>query len=360
EVQVFFKDGNIVKGESATRKRKDLIGAMLVRAEVITESQLQDALEVQKRSLRRLGDVLVDDGMITADRFRQILVLQTTETLNRLFSWKTGKYQFVAEENVDWDPAFGTPLRAESVLMEGFRIVDEWPLIRRRITSDAMVFEKAKPLPPRSEPPSDSGSDGLDDDEWGALGGGPQAGDGKTVGEAERTVYALIAPGRDVRRLIDLSCLGEFETCKALSNLMGLELVRTTTPAGASERVEGAGGGLGRIGAGVGRWAGAVAALVALVFILTRIELGAFTRVGNAPSSYADPAAQRLVSRAQVSRIASAVELYRLEQGELPRALESLVEQGFLESDDLRYPWKDPYYYRRVDPRQFILLPPLR
>ena len=33
EVHVGFKDGSIVKAESATRKKKDLIGSMLVRAQ---------------------------------------------------------------------------------------------------------------------------------------------------------------------------------------------------------------------------------------------------------------------------------------------------------------------------------------
>src|SRR4051794_2951047 len=81
EVQVGFKDGNIVKAESSTRKRKDLLGSMLVRAEIITEQQLEQALEDQRRTLRRLGDVLVSGGVITRDRFREMVHLQTTETL---------------------------------------------------------------------------------------------------------------------------------------------------------------------------------------------------------------------------------------------------------------------------------------
>src|SRR5688500_8645830 len=63
EVHVGFKDGNIVKAETTTRNKKDLIGNMLVRAEIISEQQLMSALDAQKRSLKRLGDVLVAMNM---------------------------------------------------------------------------------------------------------------------------------------------------------------------------------------------------------------------------------------------------------------------------------------------------------
>src|SRR5262245_3963536 len=76
EVNVGFREGNIVKAESSTRKKKDLIGAMLVRAGLITEAQLEAALDAQRRSLKRLGDVLVSLKMVDPDRFKQMMQLQ--------------------------------------------------------------------------------------------------------------------------------------------------------------------------------------------------------------------------------------------------------------------------------------------
>src|SRR2546423_1556723 len=124
-VQISFKDGAIVRAESATRNKKDLIGAMLARAEIISDSQLQLALDMQKRTLQRLGDVLVTLKAISAEKFQQMVQLQTTETLYKLFAWKTGNYEF-EQADVGADASV-PPLRAESVLMEGFRLVDEWP-----------------------------------------------------------------------------------------------------------------------------------------------------------------------------------------------------------------------------------------
>ena len=60
-----------------------------------------------------------------------------------------------------------------------------------------------------------------------------------------------------------------------------------------------------------------------------------------------------------MSRIEGALAVYQLERGEVPTSLDALVERGFCRHD-VRFPWADRYYYRRVGPQEFILLPPLR
>jgi hypothetical protein len=61
-----------------------------------------------------------------------------------------------------------------------------------------------------------------------------------------------------------------------------------------------------------------------------------------------------------VSRIEGALAVYRLERGDVPTSLDALVDQGLLSSSDVRFPWAERYYYRRLGPHEFILLPPLR
>src|SRR5918996_5552041 len=199
EVQVGFQDGNIVKAESTTRNKRDLIGNMLVRAGIITQSQLDEALDTQRRTLKRLGDVLVSSGMMTREHFSRMMQLQSTETLYKLFSWKTGTYEF-EQGNVDHDPAAGVRIRAESVLMEGFRMVDEWPVIKRTITSYELTFEKLRELPPLSAEEERGEDDGFDDPF--AEKKEERHGDFKSVGANEGRVFELAAPRHDVRRLI--------------------------------------------------------------------------------------------------------------------------------------------------------------
>ena len=357
DVQVYFQDGNIVRAESITRKKKDLIGNMLVRAELITEQQLESALETQKRTLKRLGDVLISSGAISAEKLKQMMQLQVTETLYGLFSWNAGTYEFKVED-VQADSESITPLRAESVLMEGFRMVDEWPQVRKKISNQALTFEKVKELPAKPAKEEDD-FDASFDDAFSEEKKEENKGEFKSIGSAERRVHALIAPGRDVRKLTDLSCLGEFETCKALVNLLNLDYIRAIQPTGRAASAGGAGL-LVRVGGVVARAVVTVVVLAALGFVGSRLRPDTWDLGAESASSFADPAAQRLLARAQQARIEAALEVFRLEKGALPERLEALVEVGLLQREDLRYPWRDDYYYRRTSDRQFILLSPLR
>ena len=85
--------------------------------------------------------------MVTKEQLREMTALQTTQTLYKLFHWKTGTYAFEPRD-VTFDRETVSPLRCESVLMEGYRIIDEWPIVRRKITSSAMTFERLKELDP--------------------------------------------------------------------------------------------------------------------------------------------------------------------------------------------------------------------
>lgn len=355
EVVVSFREGNIVKAEAGHRNKKELIGSMLVAADLISEQQLEFALETQKRTLQRLGDVLVGQGALTAEKFKDLVQLQTSETLFRLFQWNAGTYEFEAAE-VEQDPTM-TPLRAESVLMEGFRRVDEWPVVRKRITSLQMTFEKVKELPPPTFSKDDF--DSALDDAFGEVKKDVNKGEFQSVGENERKVYALVTPARTAARIIELSALGEFETAKALCNLINLEYLKGLAPTkkGGPDFADGRGSAVLGV---IGRVAVTMVVVAALLFIGTRLDFGAVKLGGGNATTYTDPAAQRFASRAQMSRIAAALDVYRLERGGLPDALTELVDVGLLSADDVRFPWRDAYYYRRAPDGTYVLLPPLR
>ena len=146
-------------------------------------------------------------------------------------------------------------------------------------------------------------------------------------GRRRAAAFALVRPGRDVRKLIELSCLGEFETCKALSNLVSPATCARATPRAACPRWSPAGG---RPHASPGRWGGSPSASW-----WWRRRGGRLARVRRRPGpsrsparSFADPAAQRLVSQAQRARIGAALEVFRLEHGVLPEQLSELVQEG--------------------------------
>lgn len=353
-IDVAFQDGNIVRAESAKRDKKDLIGTMLVRADIISDGQLATALEVQKRTLQKLGDLLIDQQVISEQRLKDMVQLQATETLFRLFAWKSGNYEF--EQGAVEADALLTPLRAESVLMEGFRMVDEWPVVRKKIPHLEVTFERVKELhhPAVAAPKRDDFDSALDD----AMGGlSPPAGDDDGQGEFERKVFSLVKPDRTAGKIVDLSGFGEFETCKVLAKLCDDGFLRMVEPAG--KRSSGPSP-LARVASVFARIAMAVVVFVGVFFIVSSLDFSGMRFGGASATTYTDPAAQRVASRTQMARLQTALRVYHVEKGSWPTSLDELVDLGLIRKDDVNYPWRDPYYYRPVEAGSFVLLPPLR
>jgi hypothetical protein len=363
EVRISFVNGDVVRAESTTRKKQDLLGAMLVRAEAINQIQLEEALEIQKRTLKRLGHVLIERGIISRNELKEFTRLQTTETVYKLFNWETGTYAFEAEEVV-YDKETVEPIRSENVLMEGFRMVDEWPMIRKKITSYSMTFKKVKELSSAAAPKSvEDEIDGAFDDMFSGA-EKPKKGP-KSVGRNETKVYGLIEEDRDVQKLVDLSRLGEFETCKALYNLLVEGYIRVDTSRRETvegEELEGKPGGrirripIGRILVQTVMYLFIVGLLFILYLTIDVDPFSFFEEHGT--RTFQNPVARELVGRSQIRRLHSALEVYRLEKGKYPDGLDELVRAGLVANRELRYPWRNAHVYQRRD-NGYLLLRPL-
>ena len=361
EVHIAFSDGNIVRADSASRRRRDLLGTMLVHAEMIQQRQLDAALEVQRRTLQRLGDILVEKRFIRPDQLKEMYQLQMTETIYRLFGWKSGTYEF-EQGAVDFDAAVIAPIRSDGVLMEGFRRFDEWPAIRKVISSPLMTFVRLAPVPPEAPGPAAQEDADLD----AAFGGAQEKRTGKgefaSLGRNEDKVFRLADPGRTAQEIIDRSRLGEFESCKALLHLVNsgkLEALQPTRKEKKGERL-GFGGKSWReqiVGAvtRVGMTAVVVGVVLGLSYLLDVQEVA---RVGGS-HAFSDRTAQHVMAETEIGRISAALAVYRLEKGSFPRALLDLHTAGLLSERDLRYPYQAPYYYLRKSEGAYVLLPPI-
>jgi hypothetical protein len=348
EVEVFFIDGNVVFASEKARKSQNLLGNLLLRAELLSQEQLDEALATQQRTLKRLGDILIESRSVTHQQFAQMMRLQTTETLYKLFGWKTGSYEF-SQEDVDSSRSTFEPIRAESILLEGFRRMDEWPSVRKKVPWTEATFEKVRELDTRDLPSIDDGGLGLD--------GGGESG-GKPT-EKHKLIYKLAGGGKDAQKIIDASRLGEFEALKGLNELVEWGFLRAVPPArGAAALAQGLKQG-GRKLASTGLFVRLAMSLAFFAATLVLVRWVAPHLGSSRPENLTRRGAMaRLVSHDQLVRLESALELYRVEHGEYPQALKQLVEGQVVTEQDLRYPYKESYYYRRT-PQGFVLLPPL-
>src|SRR3990172_1228140 len=61
-VTLQFFQGQVVGADTRDQKLEDRLGSVLVRTGKLTEAQLQEGLGLQKKTLQRLGYVLVKSG----------------------------------------------------------------------------------------------------------------------------------------------------------------------------------------------------------------------------------------------------------------------------------------------------------
>lgn len=354
EVQVYFRGGKVIRCDVTRRDRRDALGDLLVGAGAITREQLAAALKEQKKTLRPLGDLLVEQEAITPEALRSFVELLTRETVYEIFEWKQGTYRFEGKAP-GFAKAVVEPMTAESLLMEGFRRLDEWPLVRARINNYETVY---RPL--RQVEDLETEADALDrilDDAFsetvdpGAVAQrsdrrrGAASGTAARLGRKERRVLRLVDGKADVYTLIARSRLGEFETCKALLTLLNdgyIAPVKARPPKAAR------GSGAWRRGwlPVVGRVALNVAFLGVLVLIVLFIPRSRAQLDENARQ-----VARETVSRLRANRIlaaSAALEVYRIETDTYPGSLDALAERGLLDPDVLALPGQEPLDYLSI------------
>jgi hypothetical protein len=209
-VTVAFVDGQVVGADSSARRLEDRLGSVLAKSGRISEAQLQEALRLQKSTLKRLGNILVESQFIDAKTLSEALQVQISQMVYRLFRWTSGEYNFSQEERVEFDKDLVVPMSAESILMEGARILDEWPMVEKGIRSFNAVYRRAEVEIARKAS---------------ATAAREEAAGAVTLSDMEQHVYGHVDGRRTVQEIVERSMLGEFDTCRALYELINRQIL---------------------------------------------------------------------------------------------------------------------------------------
>ena len=351
-VTVSFVEGNVVSADSLRKRLEDQLGTVLVKAGHITDSQLESALKTQRDTLKRLGHVLIDNRYISTQNLRHALQLQVTQIIYRLFRWNDGEYHFNQEEKVDYDRENFTPISAENILMEGVRMVDEWPMIEKKIRSADMVFRKADV---DQEVEVDEALSLIDEDMDFHLGEGEEE---KTSSAAdpemairlsreEGCIYKLVDGRLNVQEIVDRSRMGEFDVYRVLFELLNRNLITEaiSTPAAATKATRQAGRGrefLVRVAAVL-----LAAASLGMVVHQVHTMRPLWPLTGQEAESRAR--IQVSIGHSQLERLGFAIKVYYLAFGSSPRSLDALLERSLIRPGDLVDPWGVPFVLFSID-----------
>ena len=346
-VTVTFLDGKLVGADSLNRRLENRLGSVLIRNGTLTQDQLARALDIQKETLQRLGFILTHYGIITTEALRQAIQQQILQIVYRLFRWKDGEYHFSQETTIEYDRDNVVPITAESVLMEGARMIDEWPIIEKRIRSYDMVFRKK--LTDQEIVVVGAGeADEIDFDGEGTMARrrrGVGLAEKIRISEEEKQIYDLVDGTMTVGDIVEASRLSEFDTNKALYELLTRDLIEEVrgdvaqavieqTPVDEEEVAE----------TPVPLPLVIFLALLAIVSVATsfRNPLNSLHPLNRPTSAIAET--RKAISMQRIQMIGQAVEAFNSVNGRLPVKLQELTP-NYLSPSLLTDPWGNAYKY---------------
>jgi hypothetical protein len=144
--------------------------------------------------------MLLADGRVTEDQLRGALVRQASELLYELLRWQRGRFEFRHQPPSPQADRAKLSLPIASIVMEGFRRVDEWRVVEASLGSFESVLQRD---PMAIE----------------ALGV-------ERLSRPEKLVLDTIDGERTVREIIAASHLSSFDACRILTQLLEARVVR--------------------------------------------------------------------------------------------------------------------------------------
>jgi hypothetical protein len=211
-IQFFSQGIRLVSGV----RRAIPLGQILVRSGRITAAQLDELLLEQGKSARRLGDLVIDRGLLTQKALDLALRDQVAEEIYDLFTWPEAKFYF-AESDSDSLPNGAGPLAEVllgadviKLLVEAARRTDEMARIRSEIPVDQLVPRRTGLELPLHDPEIERG--------------------------AAMEILSLIDGKRSVDQIAQVSSFPRFTVLHSLYGLKQRGVLAIDTPAAPEER----------------------------------------------------------------------------------------------------------------------------
>jgi hypothetical protein len=333
-VTITFENGMVVMADSSAKRLEDRLGHVLVKQSKVSKEKLDEALQTQKATLQRLGHILTTSNAITDKDLKDALHVQVSQIVFKVFRWRDGEYHFLPTDAVDYDRENFNPMSSDFILMEGIRMVDEWPIIEKKIPSMDIVFRSVVEAsqievadPAEGEP---------------SRNGATSSNNIRLTMEEER-IFLKVDGTRTVQAIIDSTGLGEFDVSRVLFDLLNRNIISSAGRGAAREVLEGQAQGAPSSLPGY-----IVLALVGLLSMAAVIShIGTPFAISGSPPLVRNSLDLLLecVNRNRLDRLDRSLVAYRLVEGHIPKSLTELVREGLVDPAYLKDLGAHPYHY---------------
>ncbi|MGA7122689.1 MAG: DUF4388 domain-containing protein [Polyangiaceae bacterium] len=208
EITICLREGLIDLVQARGAGREFRLGRYFVERGLVTEDDIDRILresqpphsDHQSTARRLLGDLLVDAGRVTRDQLLDALARQSNELVYEVLRWPAGRFDFRREHPPPLARSARLGLPVASVVMEGFRRVDEWRLVESGLGSFESVLQQ-----------DPAAVESIDVDR---------------LATAEQRLLNMVDGERTIREIIEQSHMSSFDACKILFQVLEARLVR--------------------------------------------------------------------------------------------------------------------------------------
>ncbi len=301
---MLLEKGLIVGADASFRPIEERLEQSLVQSNRLSKFQLKRATENQKKTHQPLWTALAEVGDIDTGTLQRALSQQIHETVYHLLRWTEGDYKFEPGK-VEYDPNLTSPVNTEFLVMEGFRITDEWSEFEKEIPSLQVLIRRTQ----GSVSPED-------------------------LADVENKIYQLLESEKTIQDIADIGQLGEFDACQRIYGLMKKGWVeKVPGKKGKKTKVRHVTFDFKALFAKVAMFVVGIAAIAGVV-VGVRMLPKNFALI-HQPNLDGLAAISPLSTRSRLQNIAHYATIQFLDTGTRPASLEELVSNGAIPDSDL-------------------------
>ncbi len=202
KLSISFRAGKPVQTASANNRYK--IGELLLKNREVERRDVIDALLIQKRhtengDYKRIGNILVEMGIVSPHTMNRYLSDQITESLYDILSEKQGTFEFNPEKR-ETDSDDLVALDIEELIFQGLREIENKTKIKDTLLSGKTVYEHNDSIVER---------------------------DAVLLTNEERLVLSVVDGTRQVNDIVGVTDIPSSEIIRILSKLINMSYIES-------------------------------------------------------------------------------------------------------------------------------------
>ncbi len=199
EVDFGFKKGKITDALHKGEKLFHSISEYIQRTGLIDPDTFKKFNERSKELGLNLMEIIEKGEVLSKKEVEKIIAFKIQETTCEVLTWNGGRYSFQAGKKLYEHSTFSVELEPNTLVMEGMRRIDEWPLIEKVLPDENITLRKLEKPEINVE-----------------------------IGEDEKIILEKVTDDISLNELVGISGIGKFRTYNSVYKLTEIGLMEKT------------------------------------------------------------------------------------------------------------------------------------